>query len=235
MITLYQFEISPYCDKIRRLMNWKRIAYRIVEVPVTGAGRIRKLNPIGKLPCIEDGSTVVCDSTEIAYYLEERYPDPPVIPAGARDRALCHVLEDWADESLYFYEMALRFTVPANAAKTLPRLLHADPALVQRLGPLLVPRALRGVLKRQGVGRKSLAQILTDVERHVGAVSDLLAADDGWLIGSRLSLADLAVFTMFTCIRETPEGARLIDAEPAVGRWLERVDTSTRSPHSPAR
>ena len=35
MITLYQFEISPFCDKIRRILNVKHVPYAIEEVPPT--------------------------------------------------------------------------------------------------------------------------------------------------------------------------------------------------------
>ena len=34
MITLYQFEISPFCDKVRRVLHWKKVPYEIVEVPL---------------------------------------------------------------------------------------------------------------------------------------------------------------------------------------------------------
>jgi glutathione S-transferase len=53
-----------------------------------------------QVPVLKDGSEVIPDSTEIARYLDEKYPDRPLIPSDPRQRGLCLALEDWADESL---------------------------------------------------------------------------------------------------------------------------------------
>ena len=124
MITLYQFEISPFCDKIRRVLHWKGQPYQVREIPLAQTfTRLRKINPVGKLPCIEHEGRLIADSTDIAHYLEERFPQPPLVPSDPLERGLCHMLEDWADESLYFYEMRLRFTFPHNARRWLPALM----------------------------------------------------------------------------------------------------------------
>jgi hypothetical protein len=63
MITLYQFEVSPFCDKIRRVLHWKKQPYEVHEVSLWQAlTQLRRLNPAGKLPClVHDGRFVfVC-------------------------------------------------------------------------------------------------------------------------------------------------------------------------------
>jgi glutathione S-transferase len=229
MLTLYQFEISPFCDKVRRILNVKRVPYRIEEVPPSKTLTVvRKHNAAGKLPFLVEDGRVVADSTDIAYYLEERHPEPRLIPDEPRQRALCHVLEDWADESLYFYEMRLRFTLPHNAQRFIPELVKYEGALVQRLAPLAMPRVLRRTVSAQGVGRKPIAGVLRDVERHLDAVVGLLHGGAPWLLGERLTLADVAVFSQMSCIRGSDEGGRMVDARPTVGAWLDRVDQATR-------
>ena len=60
MLTLYQFEISPFCDKIRRVLNWKRQPYEIREVSIQESQlRLGKLSPAGKLPCLEHDGRMV--------------------------------------------------------------------------------------------------------------------------------------------------------------------------------
>ncbi|MDX1649523.1 MAG: glutathione S-transferase family protein [Myxococcota bacterium] len=243
MIRLHQFEISPFCDKVRRILHVKGRPYQVVEVPVTRTFQhMRRLSRIGKLPCLEMDGTVVPDSTDIARVLEERFPDPPLLPADPRERALCHVLEDWADESLYFYEMALRFTIPENARRFAPELLKHDPAWARTVLAPLVPRLMRRVTRAQGVGRKPRGMLLRDVERHVDAVGGLLARppagaaghEDGrdWLVGDALSLADLSVFAQLTCIRATDQGAKIVEGRPSVAAWMERVDRASRAPRA---
>jgi glutathione S-transferase len=236
VIRLHQFEVSPFCDKVRRILHVKRQPYEVVEVPVTRTFQhMRRLSRIGKLPCLEIDGTVVADSTDIARVLEERFPEPPLLPADPRDRALCHVLEDWADESLYFYEMALRFTIPENARRFVPELLKHDPGWVRPLLGPLVPRMMTRLTRTQGVGRKPRAMLARDVERHVEALDALLSGSAtadarDWLVGDALSLADLAVFAQLTCIRATEPGGKIVEARPAVAVWMERVDRASRAP-----
>ena len=81
MIVLHQFEISPFCDKVRRILHVKRIPYEVREVPPSRAlTDVRRVNRIGKLPAIEDEGRVIADSTDIAHHLEQRFPDPPLLP-----------------------------------------------------------------------------------------------------------------------------------------------------------
>ncbi|HBC55532.1 MAG TPA: hypothetical protein DCZ03_00070, partial [Gammaproteobacteria bacterium] len=171
MIILHQFEISPFCDKIRRILNYKGQTFKVREVSImdTAKGTIKKVNRIGKLPALDIDGKIVCDSTNIAYALEERFPNPPVIPTDPRQRALVHVLEDWADESLYFYEMHLRFTLPHNADKTLASLLAQEPSLIKLLVPIAVPASMKRITKTQGVGKKPIEMVCQDITRHISS------------------------------------------------------------------
>jgi glutathione S-transferase len=227
MITLHQFEISPFCDKIRRALNWKKQPFTVREVPLSQVfTAIKKVNSIGKLPCLEHDGRFIADSTDIAYYLDATFPDPPLLPKDPKLRGLCHLLEDWADESLYFYEMRLRFTVPHNARKHIPSLTKYDPAWMKTAARFAVPRMMRSVLARQGLGRKPLDHIVRDLERHADALAGWLG-DGQWLAGDALSLADLSVFAELACIRDTEEGEKVIGARPAVTAWMARVDQAT--------
>ena len=133
MLILHQYEISPFCDKVRRILHWKGVPYAVSEIPLGDRARVRRLSPVGKLPVIEHEGRVVADSTEIAWYLEERFPERPLLPADPAERGRVHVLEDWADESLYFYEMRLRFTFPRNRARWVAALLaHPFDVLIEQ-------------------------------------------------------------------------------------------------------
>lgn len=227
MLTLYQFDISPFCDKIRRILAYKHVPYEIHEVGLVEAQTsYRRINPSGKCPALADGGKIICDSTDIAWYIEQKHPNPPLVPRDPRDRALVHVLEDWADESLYFYEMRLRFGIAHNLERTLPKLVKAENVVMKTLAPWILPRAIGGQMRAQGVGRKSDAQAVADVARHLDALTDLLAGREA-LVGDGLSLADVAVFCMLYCIRDSQEGAAEIARRPAIGAYMDRVDRAT--------
>jgi len=227
MITLYEFEISPFCDKIRRVLHWKKQPYEVHEVSLWQAlTQLRRLNPAGKLPCLEHDGRFVADSSEIALHLEERFPTPPLLPEDPVQRALCHVLEDWADESLYFYEMRLRFGTRENAKRWLPVLAAHDAAPFRALAPRILPRIFAWQLRQQGIGRKSTAAVLADLERHLSAVATLLDGRE-FLVGDALTLADISVFAQLFCIRGSAEGALAIEKEPSVVAWMGRIDEAT--------
>ncbi|MFW5876433.1 MAG: glutathione S-transferase family protein [Myxococcota bacterium] len=227
MITLHQFEHSPFCDKIRRALRHKGVDFEVEEVPMAQSpSRLKKINPAVKVPVLEHDDRIVTDSSDIALYLEDQFPEPPLWPEDARERALCHILEDWADESLYFYEMRLRFTFPHNAERWIPELLSHDPAPLRFVARRVVPRVVRRQLEAQGVGRKSEGQILAEVQRQLDAVDGWLG-EGSWLVGDMLTIADLAVFAQLHCIRGSDEGGRMIEARPRLAGWMSRVDAAT--------
>jgi glutathione S-transferase len=88
---------------------------------------------------------------------------------------------------------------------------------------------MRRLTRKQGVGRKSVQQVLEDVERQVGALAGLLG-DRQWLVADALSLADLSVYAQTRCIRGAEEGARIIEGRPTVVAWMERVEAATSQP-----
>ena len=189
MPTLYQLPESPFCDKIRRALDWKRIPYQVHDVSMWEVlTKLRRVNPIRKVPALEVDGEVVADSTDIAHFLEARWPERPLIPRDPAERALCHFLEDWADESLYFYEVRLRFTFPRNRDRWLAILLEGDRPPLRRVLAPAVKRVLREQCAAQGVGRKPEAMVLRDVDRHLDALSAWLAGKT-WLVGGALTLA----------------------------------------------
>ena len=227
MITLYQFEISPFCDKVRRILHYKGLAFEVREVSMAETvTELKRRNPAGKVPFIEYDDAVVADSTEIARFLEEKHRTPPLFPSSPRERALCHLLEDWADESLYFYEVRLRFTFPNNAKRWIPILTARENAVVRSAAAMIVPSHMKKILANQGLGRKTDAAVLEDVRRHTHAIATWLG-EAQWLVGDALSIADIAVFAQMHCIRGTDEGGPIVSDNRVVAAWMDRVDQAT--------
>jgi glutathione S-transferase len=224
-IVLWQYEISPFCDKARRILRFKRQPFTTREVSLLETlTSLKKHNPAGKLPFLERGGERVCDSTDIAHWAERTFPEPALLPRDPAKRAMCHALEDWADESLYFYEMYLRFTLPHNARRWIPALAHSDGPPMRALAPAMIPSVIKKRLVSQGLGTKSKDDVLRDLDRHLDAI-DALARP--FLLGDALTLADIAVFAQLFCIRGADEGASAIATRDALGAWMDRVDAAT--------
>ncbi len=228
MIILHQHETSPFCDKIRRALHHKKRAFETREVPVhETVVRVGSLSTVGKVPVIEHGGSVVADSSDIARYLEDVFPDPPLFPEDPRDRALCHFIEDWADESLYFFAVWFRYALPHNADEWSHRTSRSEPPLLRRATERALPTLMRNMLRAQGLGRKEPEQVLVDFTRHVEAISAWLTGE--WLVADALSIADIAVYAQLACACDTGEGAAVLGQHPTVLAWMERVNASTAS------
>jgi len=105
MIKLYDFPACPFGQKVRIALAEKSLNYDMVTIDLRG-GEHRKpeflrLNPYGRVPVLVDEDTVVYDSTIINEYLDDEYPDPPLLPRieSSSLRARARIFEDFADTS----------------------------------------------------------------------------------------------------------------------------------------
>ena len=227
---LHHMPMSPFGDKIVRILNYKGLDYELREYP-PGSQQVKKFSPTGKLPCLQQGEHWVSDSTDIAYELEQLHPQRPLIPSDPIKCAQVHILEDWADESLYFYEMHLRFGLPENIPRNVPRMMANNRGLMKWFLKKIFPRAIRSITNTQGVGRKNTEQLKVDLNRHIQAIDDLLLQGP-WLVGDMFSLADISVYVMFNCFKDSQQGIECLQGKERVNDWMRRVAEATDEPIS---
>ena len=103
MIKLYDFLPCPFGQKVRIVLAEKGLTYDLVEVDL-GKGEHRaqdfyRLNPLGRVPVLVDDDATIYDSTIINEYLEDEYPEPPILPgvSSSSIRARARMFEDFAD------------------------------------------------------------------------------------------------------------------------------------------
>ena len=89
MITLYDADRCPYCARVRIVLAEKAVEYETVTIDLQSRPDwLYEKNPVGKVPVIEEDAFVLPESDVIMEYLEERYPEPALLPADPADRAL---------------------------------------------------------------------------------------------------------------------------------------------------
>lgn len=88
MLTLYTIPESLYCAKTRILLRHKGLTWRELPPPGgVGAADYKAIVPSGNLPALDHDGFVLTDSEAIAEYLDEVFPDPPMLGQGAQARA----------------------------------------------------------------------------------------------------------------------------------------------------
>lgn len=103
-IKLYDFSSSPNCQRVKVVLAEKNLPYDIVPVDLKQKEQKKadflKLNPYGKVPVLIDGATVLYESLVINEYLDEKYPNPPLMPKDPGKRAKVRILIDYGMEHL---------------------------------------------------------------------------------------------------------------------------------------
>lgn len=99
MIKLYDFKSSPNSQRVKVVLEEKKLPFEIVPIDLRKGEQktpeFLKLNPYGKVPVLTDGDTVLYESCIINEYLDEKYPDPPLMPADLGKRAKARILIDY--------------------------------------------------------------------------------------------------------------------------------------------
>jgi glutathione S-transferase len=103
MIRLYDYPDCPFCQKVRVVLAEKDLEFERVHVDLhkqeQKSPEFLKLNPYGRVPVLIDEDVVVYDSTIIDEYLDDEYPNPPLMPEDSAGRARVRMFEDFADNS----------------------------------------------------------------------------------------------------------------------------------------
>ena len=99
-MTLYDAPRCPYCARVRIVLAEKTVPYETVTIDLSDrpAWLIEHNPPHGRVPVLEEDGWVLPESAVIAEYLEERYPEPPLLPADPGERAAARLLMFRFDE-----------------------------------------------------------------------------------------------------------------------------------------
>src|SRR4051794_35058136 len=88
MLTLYDAARCPYCARARIVLAEKGVEYETIEIDLNDRPAwIYTKNALGRVPVLEEDGWLLPESAVIMEYLEERYPEPPLLPADPAARA----------------------------------------------------------------------------------------------------------------------------------------------------
>ena len=95
MIILHGASASPFVRKVLVALALKELPFeQIQQIPFTRDPVYRNINPLEKIPALQDGELTICDSTVICEYLEDAYPRSALYPDNAVDKARARWYEE---------------------------------------------------------------------------------------------------------------------------------------------
>jgi glutathione S-transferase len=206
-LILHHYDNSPFSEKIRLILGRKGLAWRSAVqpnimpkpelVPLTGGYR--------RIPVLQIGADVYCDSQRIARELERVKPSPALYPDGSE--GVCHAVNLWADRMLF---------------------QAVVPVVFGKIGDAVPKEFIEDRRKLMGGGDfAAFIQAAPLFAEQLRAQASLLEAQLGdgraFLLGAEPSLADFAAVHPIWFLRAIPPAAAALAELPAVGKWAERV------------
>lgn len=168
MVTIVGNYMSPYVRKVLVALTIKSVPYRIDPiVPFFGDDRFAAISPLRRIPVLIDGDLTLCDSTVICEYLEDRFPDPALLPRDPADRARARWFEEYADSRM------------------------ADVLLWRVFGQLVLRRGVWREQPDMDLVQRTLDE---DVPQVFDYLETQLPAE-GWMFGD-VTVADVAIGSM---------------------------------------
>jgi glutathione S-transferase len=93
VITLYDAARCPYCARVRIVLAEKDIEVDVVEIDLSDRPAwLYEKNETGRVPVVEEDGRPLPESAVIMEFLEERYPEPALLPPDPADRAFVRLL-----------------------------------------------------------------------------------------------------------------------------------------------
>ena len=105
MIQVYYAAPSIYGRKVLAVLEEKELDYEIKKLSFADKDHLKadylKINPNGEIPALVDEGFTVYESTAIVEYLNDEYPEPPLMPEDSEGRAQVRMIDDYCDLHLY--------------------------------------------------------------------------------------------------------------------------------------
>jgi glutathione S-transferase len=231
VLELYHFELSQYSEKVRLILDYKGLEYKKIEVtPGIGQLELFRLSGQREVPVLKDGDTIVADSTEIAFYLERKYPEPSMIPSDPLQKGQCLLIEEWADESIGL-KGRTAFVGALNQNQNFRT--NVLPKTVPNFFKSLVGAVPSELLDLLGTGVGFGAEAVKDAHKSLKQDLEalcLILEQRPYLVADRPTIADLAVAGL-SIILKFPEGNYLNIPEELKGKGIPGLaDNSAYEP-----
>ena len=220
MLELYQFELSHYSEKVRLILDYKQLEYRKIEV-TPGVGQIELMQKSGsrQVPVLKDGSTYVSDSTDIALYLERKYPERPILPINSLAKGQCLLMEAWADTSIGLNGRKAFVGALNQNQNFRTSLLPANTPDLVKTAVGAIPGEILDVLGTGvGFGGDAVKTAKKNLTQDLEALC-LILQNQPYLTGDTPTLADFAVAGLSIYLK-LPTGSYLDIPDPLKGKGI---------------
>lgn len=203
-IILHHYDQSPYAEKIRALLGYKNLTWSSVVAPriMPKPDLIALTGGYRKIPVMQIGADIFCDSRLIAWELDRLAPQPSIAPVAG---GWADVVEHWVDTYLFWHAVAYMF---GRNADVMPDALLAD----------------RSAMRDKPYQRDALKQAVPNAEQALGGalawLETGLAGTHSFINGDHPAAAD---FTLYSTLWFARNGRFDLAPYQATAAWFARM------------
>ena len=205
-INLYQYAISPFTEKVRRVLTYKGLKWNAIDCDYADKTQQLALTKGAwtKVPILEWDGEVVWNSVDIIKWLDRKAPERRVIPE--EHRGLLDIIDNWADNTLFMPVLYL----------TIPDLLDAaGDAKLKANRENLIGTTTAKMREAAPSYRESLAGYC--------AMLDAQLASRDYFMGAGFTMADASLYHPFFFLALNPANFALTNKYKNLRRWYERI------------
>jgi glutathione S-transferase len=211
-LILHHYAISPFSEKIRLVLGYKKLAWKAVVIPrimpkpdvlaLTGGYR--------RTPVLQIGADIYCDTALICDVLEHRQPTPTLYPQGSTGGV--RIVAQWADSTLFWAAMGYSFS-PTGAAY----IFQGEPPEVAKA--FAEDRAkMRG-----GASRMHPSDATSAYKSYLRRIASMVD-NQPYVMGQQPSLADFSCYHSLWITKRIAPLAGILDATPSLSGWMARME-----------
>ncbi len=172
MFRVFHAPLSPFCRKVRLVLSEKKIEFELIDEKYwEKRDDFLKLNPSGQVPVLQNSEIVLAESSAICEYLNEKYPEPNLLPNNMEDRAEVRRLIFWFDDKF-------------------------NREVTQKL---VYERITKKIIGEGFPEAKNVKFGMHNIKFHIDYMSSLLEYRK-WLAGNEMTLADFSAAAHFSVL-----------------------------------
>ena len=204
MRRLYQFPLSHFCEKARWLLDYKELDF-VAQNMIPGVHRAFTQLKTGqnKLPILKDGERWIADSTQIALYLDDQYPEHTLLrlDQSLREQALeINALANTLGQHVRRWVLAHRFVTESDESL---EIMIGEKGYLRQFEKYTKPLLKTLVAKGYQLNHEKVADSKEQLDEIIKVLNQRLVENQcKYFVGDRLGLADIAVCSMLAPLLE---------------------------------
>ncbi len=222
-LILHHYEGSPFAEKIRLMLGFKKLQWQSVIIPaiMPKPDLVALTGGYRKTPVLQIGADIYCDTALIARVLDHLRPAPNLYPRA--HAASAGLLAAWADSALF--GIAVSYVMQPAGVQS----LFAGAPPEQMTAFAADRKAFRA---NATVPRLPLDQAIVALRSRLPELDAQLADGRGFILGEAACIADFSLYHSLWFIARATAVAGILDEFAHLRRWMARMAAFGRGdPH----